>query len=101
LCDRDAIAHVLESGQLAGVGAHSYSKGNATSGSELEVVPNSLKALLAHCRYEIKPRHFMQSETKIRRPPAINYRVVNNLMRHLLDQLTLDINAAEEIQISA
>jgi formate dehydrogenase len=34
ICDRDAIARACESGQLAGAGAHSYSAGDATGGSE-------------------------------------------------------------------
>ena len=34
ICDRDAVARALESGQLAGAGAHSYSAGDVTGGSE-------------------------------------------------------------------
>ncbi len=34
ICNRDDIAAALKSGQLAGTGAHSYSAGNATGGSE-------------------------------------------------------------------
>lgn len=33
LCGCDAIVNALESGRLAGVGAHSYNKVNATGGS--------------------------------------------------------------------
>ncbi|OAI23103.1 MULTISPECIES: type 1 glutamine amidotransferase [Methylomonas] len=57
----------------------------------LEMLPSNVKALLAHCKHEIKPGHFIQSEAQIRRSQSICCRVINVLMQRLLDQLTVDL----------
>lgn len=54
----------------------------------LEVNAASVKTMLAHCRHEIRPGHFIQSEAQIRQTPAIYYRLVNVAMHRLLEQLT-------------
>ncbi|WP_232529364.1 type 1 glutamine amidotransferase [Methylomonas koyamae] len=59
----------------------------------LETDPQSVAALLANGRHELKHGPFVQNEAKLRRTPAINYRMANTLMRHLLEQFAAPANA--------
>ena len=52
----------------------------------LETTPESAAALVEHCRTDLTPGRFVQSETEIR-SPADRFRRLNALMARLLDNL--------------
>lgn len=54
----------------------------------LETTPESARELTAHCRDELVPDRYIQSEQQILDAPPEKYRTINNLMDGLLSFLT-------------
>ncbi len=54
----------------------------------LETTPESARSLLAHCRNELSPGPFVQTETEMLAVTEETYRSVNHLMDRLLDYVT-------------
>ncbi|MBW2363642.1 MAG: type 1 glutamine amidotransferase [Deltaproteobacteria bacterium] len=53
----------------------------------LETTPESARELVSHCRAEMSPSKYVQSETTILAAEAVNYLVINNLMVEVLSFL--------------
>jgi len=54
----------------------------------LETTPETARALIAHCRAELVPSRYVQSEDAILAAPPARYRAVNDLMAEALGFLT-------------
>jgi len=54
----------------------------------LETTPASAREIVLHCRKELVPARFVQTETAILAVPSERYRAINNLMAELLAFLT-------------
>ena len=54
----------------------------------LETTPASAEAIIAHCRHELVPQRFVQSEELIRAATGADYAAINTLMEQLLEYLT-------------
>ncbi|MEZ4599546.1 MAG: gamma-glutamyl-gamma-aminobutyrate hydrolase family protein [Syntrophotaleaceae bacterium] len=50
----------------------------------LETTPESADALITHCRHELVPGRFVQSEEEIRSVPPTRYDVINKIMGNIL-----------------
>jgi GMP synthase-like glutamine amidotransferase len=55
----------------------------------LETTPASADAIISNCRAELKPRGCVQSEEALRQATPHAYAAINELMRGVLDRLTL------------
>ena len=53
----------------------------------LETTPESALAIVEHCRDELRPGPYVQSEQELRASPASNYQAVNGLMSDVLAHL--------------
>lgn len=54
----------------------------------LETTPESAREILTHCRAELEPSRFVQTESAILSAPPEKYRTINGLMSELLSFLT-------------
>jgi GMP synthase-like glutamine amidotransferase len=54
----------------------------------LETTPDSAREIVAHCRDELIPSGYVQTEEQILAAPDENYRAVNALMGEVLDYVT-------------
>ena len=54
----------------------------------LEATPESAREIVSHCRAELLPSKYVQSETAILAATPEKYRVINNLMVDILSYLT-------------
>lgn len=57
----------------------------------LEMTPESVTAIIANCRHELRPQRFVQSESELLAAPPAAYRSINSLMAAVLDYLTRGI----------
>jgi len=54
----------------------------------LEMTPESVAAIVANCRHELRPQRFVQSERELLATPPAAYQTINVLMDEVLDYLT-------------
>ncbi|HWK55200.1 MAG TPA: type 1 glutamine amidotransferase [Hyphomicrobiales bacterium] len=54
----------------------------------LETTPQSADAIITHCRHELTPDRYVQSEAQLRAAPAPRYAEINGLMDAVLAYLT-------------
>lgn len=54
----------------------------------LETTPETVQEMLAHCRAELLPSRYVQSEAVILGAPPANYRAANRLMARVLSHVT-------------
>lgn len=78
-----------------GCANQAFQLGEAVIGLQfhLETTPSSARDIVAHCREELIPSTFVQSEADILAAPEERYRAVNGLMAKVLDYLTRQIRA--------
>ncbi len=57
----------------------------------LEMTPESVAAIIANCRQELRPQRFVQSESELLAAPSGAYRSINALMDEVLVYLTREV----------
>jgi GMP synthase-like glutamine amidotransferase len=57
----------------------------------LETTPESADALIAHCRAELVPDEYVQSEQQLRSAGADKYALIHRLMDNVLTHITRDV----------
>lgn len=74
----------------AGCENQAFQLGSSVIGLQfhLETTPESAREIVAHCRAELVPSKYVQSETAILAASSEKYRAINNLMGNLLSYLT-------------
>ncbi|HPI73387.1 MAG TPA: amidotransferase, partial [bacterium] len=67
-----------------------FQAGNSVMGLQfhLEMTPESVQAILTHCRHELKPAEYVQTEEEILSTPAEHYFKLNALMDRVLSFIT-------------
>jgi GMP synthase-like glutamine amidotransferase len=59
----------------------------------LEATPETVDALVAHCRSEMTPSRYVQTEDELRAAPARHYVTANRLIERVLEILTQRVTA--------
>jgi len=82
----DGAVHLARS---EGCANQAFQLGRSVIGLQfhLETTPESARMLVAHCREELAPSAYVQTEAAILAAPPEKYRSINNLMSHLLTYL--------------
>lgn len=57
----------------------------------LETTPESADAIITHCRHELVPARYVQSEQQLRSVPSDRYAGINGLMERVLAFITRDV----------
>jgi GMP synthase-like glutamine amidotransferase len=57
----------------------------------LEATPAAVEAMIVHCRQELVPQRYVQSEAQLRSKPESAYRKINAVMSEVLEFLTRNI----------
>lgn len=64
----------------------------------LETTPESADAIISHCRHELVPARFVQSEQQLRSVQCDRYRMINPLMDNVLGYITRAIEPENSLK---
>ena len=62
----------------------------------LETTPGSARALVEHCREDMVPGPFVQSEPDMLQVPDSRFKTINALMEHVLNWLVQDTTGSDD-----